>query len=242
MEKIRKPLIAANIKMNNLPEGALNEDSPFRERGEADVIVIPSMMDIQRCLDARLITGAQNGDASEKPYGAFTGSIGMKMLADRGVRYVLCGHSERRKAGETNKQVIEKAIAALEAKIHPIICVGETISDRRKNRQEEVVSSQLDGIPFSSDGLTIAYEPVWAIGTNITASPEDAQHMHAFIRSMMDNERGKLVRILYGGSVKPDRVSEQMIAMDDIDGFLVGGSSLILEDFRKIVDISCNKI
>lgn len=237
----RKPLVAANLKMNDLPEGALEEDSPYRERGDVDVIVFATYLDIQQCLDSQLITGAQLGQCHPEPKGAFTGDVSMQMLDKLGVRYVICGHSERRKNhGETNEDVKLQAIAALEANIHPVICVGETKKERDAGKEKEVVKAQLEGFPLNSEGYTIAYEPVWAIGEDADrpATPEEAQEMIEYIRSLLPKERRKEVRILYGGSVKPDQESEETLRKPDVDGFLVGGASLKLKEFRQIVEMT----
>ena len=224
--------------MNDLPNGALSKDSPYRERGTVDVIAFPTILDLEQCIEDRIITGAQYGVPHPEASGAFTGDVSIQMLADHGVRYVLCGHSERReKHDETNEYVIEQAIATLEAGMHPIICVGETAEERKAGQQEEVVQAQLKGLPVSSDGYTIAYEPVWAIGDNAlrAATPEEAQEMHAFIRSLLDAKHQPTVRILYGGSVKPEN-AEDLLSQPDIDGALVGGASLKLDAFKGIVD------
>jgi len=234
----RRLLIAANLKMNRLPDGALDDDSPYREGANVDVIAIPTMLDMQRCLDARIITGAQVGQCHNETTGAHTGDISMQMLADAGVRYVLCGHSERREFhGETDEDVAAQAIAALDANIHPIVCVGETEAQREASEQEKVVKKQLSLLPLESD-ITIAYEPVWAIGTGKTATPEQAQEMHAFIRSILPEDKRESTRILYGGSMKAANAKE-LLSQPDIDGGLIGGASLKLEEeFREIVRIA----
>ena len=240
MNTSRKLLIAANLKMNRLPDGALDDDSPYRETGNVDVIAIPTLLDMQRCLDAQIITGAQVGHCHNESIGAHTGDISMQMLADAGVRYVLCGHSERREFhGETDEDVAAQAIAALDANLHPIICVGESREEREAEKHKEVVKRQISVLPLESD-ITIAYEPVWAIGDNAlrAATSEEAQEMHAFIRSLLSKERQAITRILYGGSLKKKNAQE-LLSQPDIDGGLIGGASLKLkEEFAEIVKIA----
>ncbi|MBU2213688.1 triose-phosphate isomerase [Patescibacteria group bacterium] len=240
MNTTRKLLIAANLKMNRLPDGALDDDSPYREKGNVDVIAIPTLLDIQQCLDAQIITGAQVGQCHNETTGAHTGDISMQMLADVGVRYVLCGHSERREFhGETDEDVAAQAIAALDANIHPIVCIGESSEEREAKKHEEVIERQVRALPIESD-ITIAYEPIWAIGENAlrAATSEEAQEMHAFIRSLLSAERGAITRILYGGSLKKKNAKE-LLSQKDIDGGLIGGASLNLEEeFAEIVKIA----
>jgi triosephosphate isomerase len=225
----RKPLIAANWKMNPAPLGFDTEQSPYRTQGGVDVVVFPSFFDIPRCTHAQLIVGAQCGRSD--PSGAFTGDVGMTMIVDAGCRYVLCGHSERRRYhGETDDDVARQAIAALEAKLHPIVCVGETLEEREAKKHEAVVAKQIEKLPA---GITIAYEPVWAIGTGKTASPDDAESMHAFIRSLL-KDNGDTTRILYGGSMNAKNAIE-LLRQPNIDGGLIGGASLKPEEFGKIV-------
>ncbi len=233
----RRPLIAANWKMFPIPKGALKNDSPYRERGECDVIVLPTFLDIRECIHARLITGGQTGHHEE--HGCHTGNVSMRMLADAGCRYVLCGHSERRtEHGETDDMVEAQVIAALEAKLHPIVCIGETLKERTAKKQHAVIEKQMKALPLSSD-LTIAYEPVWAISNGDSkkeaATPQDAQDIHAFIRSLLPEDRREKTRILYGGSVKPEN-AHALLSQPDIDGGLIGAASLEPEKFRMIVE------
>lgn len=231
----RTPFIAANWKMNPPPQGWDAEDSPYRAREGADVAVFPATLDIPACIEKFLITGGQA--ARPEATGAFTGDVSMRMLANHGCQYVLCGHSERRMHHhETNEHVAAEAKSALDAGLIPVVCVGETADEREMGKAEEVVRAQLEGIE-QLEAMVIAYEPVWAIGTGKTASPADAQQMHAFIRSLLPEAHAANVRILYGGSAKPATAAE-LIAQPDIDGFLVGGASLIPQDFRSIVDSS----
>lgn len=179
-----------------------------------------------------------------KDDGAFTGELSAKMLVDAGCTHVILGHSERRHGlGETDAQVNRKLRAALEAGLLPIVCIGETLEERQADRTESVVDAQLSG---SLDGLTpeqmasvvLAYEPVWAIGTGLTATPEQAQAVHAFIRKRLADTFGEAIAsrvvIQYGGSVKPDNAA-QLLGCPDIDGALVGGASLKAADFLGII-------
>ncbi len=231
----RKLLIAANLKMNPLPEGALQVDSPYRERADIDIVIFPSFLDIAACREAKFLLGGQYGHPENA--GARTGDISMAMLAAAGCRYVLCGHSERRQYhGETGKDIVEQVIAALEVNIHPIICVGETEKERHTGEEKKVIENQLKGLPLES-AITIAYEPVWAIGTGKTASPQDAEEMHAFIRSLLPEDKQEETRILYGGSMKPEN-AEELLQQPNIDGGLIGGASLKLDQFARIVEIA----
>jgi len=219
--------------MNPPPDGAFEEDSPFRTQGTVDVYVFPTFLDLAKADDAGLIVGAQFGHP--EACGTHTGDVSMKMLKDLQCHEVLCGHSERRaNHGETNEDVAAQAIAALEVGLHPIVCIGETEEEREKGKEKKVIEEQLKPVPTESD-IIIAYEPVWAIGTGKTATPEQAQEMHAFIRSQLPEDRREETRILYGGSVKPDN-AEDLLKQPDIDGALVGGASLKPEDFKQIVE------
>ena len=171
--------------------------------------------------------GAQN--ASEHAQGAYTGEVSAPMLAELGCRYVIVGHSERRQLyGETDAQVAAKFAAVRSAGMTPILCVGETLQQRDAGKTEEVVARQLDAVDFKD--AVLAYEPVWAIGTGRTASPEQAQAVHAFLRKRVPAQ----TRILYGGSVKPQNAAA-IFAMPDVDGGLIGGASLVAKDFLDIV-------
>jgi len=235
----RTPLIAANWKMNPIPEGALEHDSPYQTHSAVDVMVFATALHLKKCIEAKLITGGQCGHPEEK--GAHTGDISMSMLAEEGCRSVLCGHSERRKDHkETNEYVIEQVIAALEQNLHPIICVGETEAERDAGKEKEVIAGQLKLLPKEAE-VTIAYEPVWAIGTGKTATPEQAQEMHAYIRSLMPEGTRDSIRILYGGSMKPENAKE-LLSQPDIDGGLIGGASLKPEQFKEIVEIAAKLV
>jgi triosephosphate isomerase len=180
---------------------------------------------------------------SQHPGGAYTGEISARMIKECGCRHVILGHSERRSLyGETSAIVNAKVTAALEARLHPILCIGETLEERDAGRIEQVLESQLReslaevGSRRVLD-CVIAYEPVWAIGTGRTASPEQAQEAHAFVRrvlsSMFDDDTAQKIRIQYGGSVKPGNMTE-LISQKDVDGALVGGASLESGSFWEI--------
>lgn len=230
---MKKPLIAANWKMNGTPAKALDSRSSYATHANIDVVVFPTLLDIPTCIDARLITGAQYASAEEE--GPHTGDVCMAQVARAGCRYVLCGHSERRRDhAETNKDVEAQVIAALEHGLHPIVCVGETGDERKAGREKAVLKKQMASLPLTSE-LTFAYEPVWAIGTGETAKPEHAQEMHAYIRSLLPEEKRATTRILYGGSLKPAN-AKAIFSQPDIDGGLVGGASLDPDQFAAIVE------
>jgi triosephosphate isomerase len=184
--------------------------------------------------------GAQN--MSEHPRGAYTGEVSAAMLVEFGCRYAIVGHSERRQFyGETDAQVAGKFAAALDAKLVPILCVGETLEERDAGRTEKVVARQLDQVLTTTgieafSGAVVAYEPIWAIGTGRTATPEQAQSVHALIRKRIFAG----TPILYGGSVKPDNAAA-IFAMPDVDGGLIGGASLVAKDFLAIVRAATGK-
>ena len=181
--------------------------------------------------------------------GAFTGDVSGPQLVDAGCSWALCGHSERRHDhGESDELVGHKALAAVRNRLYPLICVGETLGEREYGKTFEIVDRQLRGglegtLVESGTDLVIAYEPVWAIGTGKTATPGEAQEVHGFIRGLMaglvGNEVSQQIRILYGGSVKPDN-TPSLAAMEDIDGALVGGASLDPESFAGIVKAAKN--
>lgn len=231
----RKFLIAGNWKMHLPPAGAFDETSPYRTHADVDVIVFPTFVDLKEAVHAKLLCGAQTGHPENT--GAHTGDISMKMVKDIGCLYVLCGHSERRKDhGETNEQVAAQAVSALEHGLHPVICIGETQQERDSGKEKDVIKQQMDALPLESD-ITIAYEPVWAIGTGNTATPEQAQDMHSFIRSLLPEDRREVTRILYGGSMKPDNCGD-LLCKPDIDGGLIGGASLKPDQFADIVSLA----
>ncbi len=249
----RKPIVAANWKMNNPPSETERYLRSFLrvvpEKCPVQVVIVPPFVSLpmaQQLMQGGrsevVELGAQN--MSQHPSGAYTGEISAMMLKEVGVRHVILGHSERRAIfGETNAIVNAKVLAALEARLHPILCVGETLEERDAGRVEEVLESQTReslaevGSRRLQD-MVIAYEPVWAIGTGRTASPEQAQEAHAFIRKVLgeifDEDTAKRIRIQYGGSVKPSNM-EELISQPDVDGALVGGASLESGSFYEII-------
>ncbi len=247
---MRTPLIAGNWKMNKTPSEAraLLADLVPRVSGAAgvEVAVAPPFPALEAA--AASLTGSPVRLAAQnvhwEPAGAFTGEVSAAMLADLGVAYVIVGHSERRQLfGDTDASVARRAAAALSAGITPIVCVGESLSEREDGRALEVVGEQVRNSvgplgPGDAARVVLAYEPVWAIGTGRTATSAQAQEVHAHIRSVLvdlaGHDRAAEVRILYGGSVKPDNVASLM-AEPDVDGALVGGASLDAETFASVV-------
>lgn len=257
MAKAKRPvIIAGNWKMHKNIEDAVTfvqELAPAIEEGGPIVYIAAPYTAIQpvaAAAEGSLITiGAQNmNDASE---GAFTGEIAALMIQDAGAKFVLLGHSERRHLfNETSPLINRKVQRALEVGLQPILCVGETLEEREAGQTEEVLATQikesLAGVDKKALGLLIlAYEPVWAIGTGKSASPEEAQAAHKFCRDLIGEEWGKrpasALPILYGGSVTPDNVHE-LIGQADINGVLVGGASLQAGTFAKIINYQTEKI
>ena len=204
--------------------------------GDVDIAVCPPFTLLAAVAgelgEGRVTYGGQNVSEFEK--GAYTGEVSAAMLAEMGCQYVIVGHSERRHGmGETAAQVAAKARAALGANLVPIVCVGELLEARKNNETESVIGAQLDTFEIADLArCVIAYEPVWAIGTGESASPEQAQAVHAYIRERV-GAAAQSIKILYGGSVKPDNAAE-LFAMPDVDGGLIGGASLNADDFLKI--------
>ncbi len=248
----RTPIIAANWKMNMGPKeakaflAALKDELTCECKAVDKVIVppfvtIPAVMDT---LDGCSCIGVGAQDVSDRDNGAFTGEISTTMLNELGCKYVVLGHSERRQYhGETNAYINKKIKKALAAGIIPIYCIGETLEQRQSGELETVLSTQVvDGLagltPEEVAGIVIAYEPVWAIGTGVTASAEDAQAAHAFIRGVLaqtfGQEAADKCRLQYGGSVKPGNAAELM-GQPDIDGALVGGAALKADSFAAII-------
>ena len=247
---MRRPLIAGNWKMNlnRVDAVALGRDLAAAEIGtDCDVLICPSHVYLDSVSSAISGSGISLGaqDAYFEASGAFTGETSTAMLNDIGCTFVILGHSERRHViGETDELINKKVLAVLAAGLTPVVCVGELLEERESNRTQDVVKSQFDG---SLAGLTeeqirntvIAYEPVWAIGTGKTASPEQAQEVHADLRKLLadryNSETSEVVRILYGGSVKPANAADLM-SQADIDGALVGGASLKADSFTAIIN------
>jgi triosephosphate isomerase len=198
----------------------------------------PYLAQAAECLrGSKVAWGAQN--MSEHLEGAYTGEVAVSMLKDFGCRYVIVGHSERRQLfHESDAQVAAKFVAAVTHRLTPILCVGETLEEREAGRTEEVVGRQLDAVVNKGEfaQAVLAYEPVWAIGTGRTATPEQAQAVHAFLRRKVPSE----TVILYGGSVKPQN-APAIFGMPDVDGGLIGGASLVAEDFLAIARAAARK-
>lgn len=210
--------------------------------GELGVCVpFPYLAQVQKLLSGTSIAwGAQ--DVSEYHSGAYTGQVSAEMLQEFGCRYVIVGHSERRHGlGETDLMIARKCKQVLEHRMIPILCVGETLSERQSGMTNQIVLRQLqavlDTVGEMTQKLVIAYEPVWAIGTGQTATPAQAQEVHALIRTRLRTASAATVPLLYGGSVKPDNAA-QLFAQPDIDGGLIGGASLKAEDFLAIANYS----
>lgn len=240
----RTPLIAANWKMNPPPLGFDGTISAYREVSGVDVVVLPTFLDLARCLKAKLVTGAQYGH--DEKSGAHSGDVSLSMIKDLGCTWVMCGHSERRRDhGETDELVAKQAVAAVGLGLNTIVCIGETQAERDGGKTKEVVERQLLALldhpemkkGHALESVTIAYEPVWAIGTGKTATPEDAQEIHAFIRSLLPETVKEKMRILYGGSMNAKN-AEALLKQTDIDGGLIGGASLKPDDFGEIVKIA----
>ena len=249
---MRKPLLAGNWKMYKTPA----DTKAFFEKfiplvagsAHAEVAICPPFVAIAAAVDAT--AGSNVGVGGQDCYwtnkeGAFTGEVSPAMLKAAGCEWVIIGHSERRQFfGETDESVCKKTVAAIEAGLKPIVCVGELLEERESGRTNDVLKTQFDGgmAPLSAEQfaqIVIAYEPVWAIGTGKVATPEIAEDAHKVIRGLVEAKFGKsaadAVRILYGGSVKPDNV-KGLMAQPDIDGALVGGASLKPEDFAGVVN------
>ena len=250
---MREYLIAGNWKMNlgfEEAEALVSQLVEAVEEYDLDeglnvlvcppFLMLPTAADI--AFDSNLWVGAQN--VHHKINGAFTGEISAAMLGEAGAEYCIVGHSERRQYfGETDELINAKAKILLENEIYAIVCVGETIDERRAGREKDVVRTQLEGClkDLSDDAMSkivIAYEPVWAIGTGETATPQQAQEMHAYIRQVLgdifDSELAEEVQILYGGSMNAANAHE-LLSCPDVDGGLIGGASLKADQFLSIV-------
>jgi triosephosphate isomerase len=249
---MRKPVIAGNWKMYKLlaeaVETALALKPLVANANHCEVVIAPvftALKTVADRLDGSNIGVAAQDCSTESDEGAHTGEVMPSMLRDVGAKYVIVGHSERRQFYcETDTMVNKKCQAALEANLNVILCIGERLEQREEGIAERVVNGQLSGglsglTASDLDRIIVAYEPVWAIGTGRTATPEQAQEMHAFIRRVFadrySDQAANEIRILYGGSVKPDNIAGLM-SQKDIDGALVGGASLQAESFAKIVN------
>jgi triosephosphate isomerase len=243
---MRQLLVVGNWKMNGLRgsvEALLGDLVSALPRQGPEVVVCPAYVHLPQalklCAGASIAIGAQ--DCSHMQPGAYTGEVATDMLTDLGCRWVILGHSERRQYhAETDALVAAKLTAAVQAGLAPIVCVGETRQQREAGDAETIVRTQLEGAlndQANLQNLVVAYEPVWAIGTGLTASPEQAQEMHAYIRGCLEGISGvdaAATRVLYGGSVKAAN-AEQLFAEPDIDGALVGGAALIAAEFLAII-------
>lgn len=249
---MRKSFVAGNWKMNtdshtgvSLAKDIVSDSSDIAGYS-VDVAVCPPFVYLQAVAQAlsasSVAVGAQDVYCEQE--GAFTGEISAPMLKDIGCSYAICGHSERRHViGEADELINKKICAAISGGLLPIFCVGELLEQRQSEQTEQVVTEQVKkGLAGLSAGkvsaVTLAYEPVWAIGTGLTATPEQAQEVHALIRGLLgemyDGQFAEEIRILYGGSVKSDNAAD-LIAQKDIDGLLVGGASLKANDFVEII-------
>lgn len=253
---MRKPIFAANWKMNKTiadTEEYLENFAGYINKydGSADIVIIPpftALAEAKKLIDLlftgnKIFLGAQNLYGED--FGAFTGEVCADMLVDAGCRYVIIGHSERRRIfNETNDLINKKVAAALKSGLNPIVCIGETKEERLEGKTFSVLDKQISESLdfFESDDLVetvIAYEPVWAIGTGLTATPQQAQEAHSFIRKKVSDMFGSdfadtKIRIQYGGSVKSDNI-KAIMANPDVDGALIGGASLDPEGFFKII-------
>lgn len=246
----RRPLIAGNWKMYKTPQEAADTAKQLveqvREVADVDIMIAPpftALESVSRVIkNSPVALGAQNLYWEDE--GAYTGEISAPMLKSAGCQYAIIGHSERRQYfGETDKTVNQKIQAAIQVGLKPVFCIGETEQEREAEQTLSVLDKQVRKglerlVPEQLDTLIIAYEPVWAIGTGKTATEDQAQEVHQFIRSLIEksfgNDLSKSIRILYGGSVKPDNILNLM-AMPDIDGALVGGASLSADSFSRII-------
>ncbi|SDI96296.1 MULTISPECIES: triose-phosphate isomerase [Ferrimonas] len=256
---LRRPMVAGNWKMNGSRQlaeelvkkfGRLKDDS-------AEVVICPPTVYLEsasklleqskQSLDGRLVRlGAQN--VSHHEFGAYTGEVSASMLREFGCNYVIVGHSERRRMyGETSDIVANKFATAQKMGLTPILCVGESLAAREARRTFEVIAGELDAViekvgTMAFDNAIIAYEPLWAVGTGKSATPEQAQEVHAFIRQRLSEVSpfiGEKIRILYGGSVKPSNAAD-LFSQPDVDGGLIGGVSLNASEFLALCSIAMN--
>ena len=247
---MRRLIIAGNWKLNNSISEALDLVNCLKEKvysvSEVDIVVCPVFTAVNPVAEALKGSNIRVGgqDIFWEDKGAFTGEVSGSFLKDAGADYVIIGHSERRQYFcETDEWVNKKLNAALRVGLKPIVCVGESLEERESDKTFAVIERQLKGgfegiSPKDMKDCVIAYEPVWAIGTGKTASPEQAQEVHSFIREqiavMFGKEISQELRIQYGGSVKPSN-AEELLSQEDIDGALVGGASLRADDFARII-------
>lgn len=251
---MRTFLIAGNWKMNGKPSEAAELAKAMVSKWEgktlkSEPLICPPFISVPTVAEAfkgsSFKTGAQNVHTEES--GAFTGETSAAMLKDAGCSYVLAGHSERRELfHEDNELVAAKTKKAIESGLTAILCVGEKLEERKNNTHESVVADQVNSVlniltEKNAGQLVIAYEPVWAIGTGETATPQQAQDMHAFIRGLVSEKWGEnaggSIRILYGGSMKPEN-AEELLSQPDVDGGLIGGASLKADSFNEIISIA----
>lgn len=248
---MRKPIIAANWKLNKGPSETEDFIKSFESRladlpKGVDIVIAPPFVSLPKATEilshSKVRVSAQN--MSEQDSGAYTGEVSALMLKEIFVGYVILGHSERRSIyGETNAIINAKILKAHEVELKPIFCIGETLGEREDGKLEEVLRTQItEGLKDVSEkqalDTVIAYEPVWAIGTGVTATPQQAQDAHEFVRSVLTDLYGisvsEKIRIQYGGSVKPDNAGE-LLGQKDIDGALVGGASLEAASFAELI-------
>ena len=250
---MRRPIIAGNWKMNKTVQDAVDVAVGLKRKfytfSDADIVIVPPFTALAKVhdeiIDSSIMLGAQ--DMYWETEGAFTGEVSPMMLKDAGCRYVIVGHSERRNIfGETDEEVNKKVRIVLKHGMVPIMCVGEKLEERDNGMMFEILEKQLsrglkDMAKDEVARIVIAYEPVWAIGTGRTATPQQAQEAHKFIRDCIersyDKETSIKIRIQYGGSVKPGNIAKLM-TQEDVDGALVGGASLDVNSFTEIVQNS----
>ena len=245
---MRKPMIAGNWKMNKTVKETKDFITKLKKHAlpkNKDILICPPFTALSKASGlikgSNIQLGAQN--MHYEVAGAFTGEISPLMLKELGCKYVILGHSERRHIFNEDDSLINRKIkAALNLKLKPILCIGETLDQRKKNKTEEIVKSQLlNSLKDIKDisNIILAYEPVWAIGTGINAAPEQAEEIHKMIRTLIKKtyspKAANDIRILYGGSVKPENIKELM-KEQDIDGALVGGASLDTDKFFKLIN------
>jgi triosephosphate isomerase (TIM) len=246
---LRTPIIAGNWKMYKTVKESVafvkELHEKLKDKKDREILVCPTFLAVTAVVDALKSSNIQVGsqDGHWENEGAYTGNVSPAMLKDAGVKYIILGHSEKRQYdAETDQRINKKLKNVLKNQLRAIVCVGETLQEREAGQTEKVVGTQLDGC---FDGIevgdmahiVIAYEPVWAIGTGKTATPEQANEVHAFIRGKIEKKYGRetaqALRIQYGGSVKPDNI-KQLMDQPDIDGALVGGASLKIDSFTAI--------